>query len=726
MPHTRSASVQDGLRVLGTASLALTLPLETIPFVLIIGHQAPATAPGLFMVLSSQLLALVFLLARRPVRGVEWLLFALLFGGILQVLRQGAESDAVSLLLPGYWLFPIIVVSMRSRARRTHVGITLGTGLVMMALQDRLVEEPSWLHLADLLWITQPVTEVLLFGTALISISLARDEAVRAREQADAQLREEMAQRQAGREAARLLHDHVLHALLSISRTGQAIQTREALDECRAATVALSAPRTASGLIRVEELLRDDPLLERCGARLSGQTRPVPIAVASCVADAAREALRNVARHAAGARCQVTVSTQKEILHVQIDDDGPGFDQLRRPVDRLGVGGSILQRMDEVGGAARISSRLGRGTRVHLQWPRLEPEADQGWQLAPRRLVRRGLSRTAWPGLVTATVMTLLMSSRTTRPSLAMTVSLMVLAIGFWAAITLDRRELSTREQALVVLSALVGWVVNLALVRQSPTLDYALWMGWGSSSMVHLVVLSIPLRRAAVLTGAWMVVCVAGLLSYPDPLMTLWSHTFLLITGAGHVAITVLVLAVAQRTAAHEAEAARLASVSRAATARLRHMAHLEEHWSATVVDEALPLIRGVADGLVDPLRPEAREQARCLESRLRDETLLGAQRRELAGPIGKLRSQGWAPVLSLGTSSSRRNLSALARLLELLGPPSDTGQVLTLSQRPKGAQAVVLSPQPDQLERWRRQLSGADEALEEDPDFARLTVAC
>ena len=60
---------------------------------------------------------------------------------------------------------------------------------------------------------------------------------------------------------------------------------------------------------------------------------------------------------------------------VEIGDDGPGFDITGVPIERLGVRVSILERVANAGGVARIDSAPGEGTVVSILWPAPEPVA---------------------------------------------------------------------------------------------------------------------------------------------------------------------------------------------------------------------------------------------------------------------------------------------------------------------------------------------------------------
>lgn len=83
---------------------------------------------------------------------------------------------------------------------------------------------------------------------------------------------------------------------------------------------------------------------------------------------AAREALRNAARHAGGARvfvfCQVARDGQVEVF---VRDEGPGFDPAEVPAERRGIRDAIVGRMAFAGGQATVESVCGEGTEVILR-----------------------------------------------------------------------------------------------------------------------------------------------------------------------------------------------------------------------------------------------------------------------------------------------------------------------------------------------------------------------
>jgi signal transduction histidine kinase len=61
--------------------------------------------------------------------------------------------------------------------------------------------------------------------------------------------------------------------------------------------------------------------------------------------------------------------TSPRLVEVSVEDRGPGFDVDRVDAQRLGIRGSILERMRTLpGGGAVVDSQPGGGTRVVVTW----------------------------------------------------------------------------------------------------------------------------------------------------------------------------------------------------------------------------------------------------------------------------------------------------------------------------------------------------------------------
>jgi signal transduction histidine kinase len=94
--------------------------------------------------------------------------------------------------------------------------------------------------------------------------------------------------------------------------------------------------------------------------------RPIDSA-GEALAAAAREALRNSARHAAGAAVFVFAEIGPHGVEVFVRDDGPGFVLDDVPSERRGLRDAVIGRMAAVGGSAVIESAPGEGTEVALR-----------------------------------------------------------------------------------------------------------------------------------------------------------------------------------------------------------------------------------------------------------------------------------------------------------------------------------------------------------------------
>jgi signal transduction histidine kinase len=84
---------------------------------------------------------------------------------------------------------------------------------------------------------------------------------------------------------------------------------------------------------------------------------------------AAREALRNAARHAPGAPVFVFLDIGTVGAELFVRDNGPGFDPDAVPAERRGLRDAVVGRMTFAGGSATVESTPGEGTEVALKLP---------------------------------------------------------------------------------------------------------------------------------------------------------------------------------------------------------------------------------------------------------------------------------------------------------------------------------------------------------------------
>jgi signal transduction histidine kinase len=193
------------------------------------------------------------------------------------------------------------------------------------------------------------------------------------------------------REHERLLHDTILNTLTALARAG-------------AEDPAVVVSRCRQDVALIEDALGDqgDPAADarRAPGDLPREVRAVvadmrgrglsvhvhidsegapvvPARVTAAIANATREALSNVAEHAATGEAWVQVSLTAPAddadvpcrLQVTVRDQGAGFDLDRVDQARLGLRRSIAERTAECGGQASLWSAPGQGTVVRMSWP---------------------------------------------------------------------------------------------------------------------------------------------------------------------------------------------------------------------------------------------------------------------------------------------------------------------------------------------------------------------
>lgn len=82
------------------------------------------------------------------------------------------------------------------------------------------------------------------------------------------------------------------------------------------------------------------------------------------------ESLENVRRHAGVDEAHVTITDDETTVRAMVTDSGRGFDPTDVDPARMGLKDSIVGRLGEVGGKARLFSSVGSGTTVVLEAPK--------------------------------------------------------------------------------------------------------------------------------------------------------------------------------------------------------------------------------------------------------------------------------------------------------------------------------------------------------------------
>jgi two-component system, NarL family, sensor histidine kinase DegS len=104
---------------------------------------------------------------------------------------------------------------------------------------------------------------------------------------------------------------------------------------------------------------------------MEGEERPIPGLVTAQAIRLVREAIANALKHAEPDTVQVTMRMDAERLHLQVKDDGKGFDPAKAPgADRghFGLSG-MAERIERLGGTMQITSAPGAGATFDFSIP---------------------------------------------------------------------------------------------------------------------------------------------------------------------------------------------------------------------------------------------------------------------------------------------------------------------------------------------------------------------
>ncbi|MEO7015414.1 MAG: ATP-binding protein [Leifsonia sp.] len=191
------------------------------------------------------------------------------------------------------------------------------------------------------------------------------------------------------RQGARLLHDTVLATLTLLAHSGVGVsvaalreQAAEDAELLRQLRLGFTPHPTSSGdykLKPVEESTLGNTLesvkqrFRRMGLEVNwhgtGQVL-LPSDILDSFLLALAECLENVRRHSGVSEAHVTITDDDTTVRAMVTDAGKGFDLAGIEEGRLGYTESIVARLRDVGGNARLFSSPGSGTTVVLEVPK--------------------------------------------------------------------------------------------------------------------------------------------------------------------------------------------------------------------------------------------------------------------------------------------------------------------------------------------------------------------
>ena len=467
--------------------------------------------------------------------------------------------------------------------------------------------------------------------TWLLRQAQALDEADARRRALLIRLRIDASRTRARRRADNFIHDRILSVLKVVpTESTEPAQlragAREALADLSTAADEPDAPARVSELLtaltrRLRTIGGDDVVISDSIT----QDFDLPPEAARALIDAAAEALRNSLTHAAGPdRGPVTrmamLRSDADGVTITVSDDGRGFDPEHTGTIRHGVSGSIIARMRDAGGEARIDSSPGAGTTVTLSWS--APTATTTTGTSPLSLASCLETPEAQTIVVCIFILYVLITLLEVRAGSYRHLAPVIaglLAIGLSALALLKRRpgySLPARTAALVAAAA--GGADALIIFQ----IDFAGWPSYtswciGASSVLccGLIVRERPRQAWA---GLLLIITVIGVWT----LITGRNPITIFALGSGQFS-TLLIwhstarisIAITARTAASEAAGAEIIA---------RRRAHQE---SEVLMRQAMtsvrrrvgPLLTAIAEGA--SITAGMRTRARMLEVELRDE---------------------------------------------------------------------------------------------------------
>ena len=557
-----------------------------------------------------------------------------------RLLPIAAPGDALVRMHPMLGWYFVIAAAAVVLTRRWRFMFVVALAPLLVMVNATAIGELQFVSVEDVM--LDMATNLATIGALTWLLQLAEtSDASGAQQRAQAvELAARQANTRAQHEANSFIHDHILSALIAVAnglpdRTALRGSAHQALDS-------LSAETAVASPVAARTLLND---VAGCLAAMAGDIRTdvvlareheMPPEVAQAITEATLEAVRNSLRHAGNKDTPVTrtvtLTSDACGVTIEVNDNGRGFEPAAAGCGRHGVSGSIIARMQDVGGRATIRSAPGEGACVTLRWRPLLGEAD-------RQLPKRDAAQSeaaSWERLLSAS-----MESAGARAIAAGLVGVHVVMVAYecvvhsywhWPAVALSFIVLlfpavlllKTWPDALLprwvaLLTVVVIGVVNFLVLPQIVTTGwpgYASWCtGAGNDLSCGLLMRGRPVyawagSAATTLATAYWVI------STGRPLFMIFTymlgHYFTLASwhGVAHLSTraTTQIAATQRETARLQAQQRAHEEADRIMTSRM-----------ASVRQRVTPLLTQIANGKAPT--PKLRSQAYLLEAELRDE---------------------------------------------------------------------------------------------------------
>lgn len=193
-------------------------------------------------------------------------------------------------------------------------------------------------------------------------------------------------------EAAAILHDTVLNHLGAIAlapdgpmdaQLARSVEVDLAMLTGREwlAPVDPAAESEPHAAMQAFEQMVDEHRLQGLDVAVTGDPSVLgrlDHAATAAILRAVGQCLANVRKHAGTDSAEVSVFDDGSSCTVMVVDDGRGFDERSTDPDRMGLRGSVRERIARVGGTVQVWSSLGSGTSIMMTVPFGQPENEPG------------------------------------------------------------------------------------------------------------------------------------------------------------------------------------------------------------------------------------------------------------------------------------------------------------------------------------------------------------
>ena len=380
----RRRLLQSATRAFGLSGVVLTALCLALP-----GIVDSDLLPSVLIVLAGQAGALI-MIGRSGHIGWVALTIVLGCGALALAQLPGGQSNSLALStslapLGAAGLGAVGMVLSEGTGRRVlwAMGTLVSSLLVAMAgPTSGLISTSAIATLAG--WV---ITLIIgLWVTVGVQRAVQRIENIGRAHHLERQASETEARR---RQSARLLHDTVLATLTLLAHSGvgvsadalrqQAGEDARLLRQLRLGSTPMPKfsgtyslePVAETPLGTTLESVKQRFLRMGLSVRWHGSGHVLlPSDVLDAFLLALAECLENVRRHAGVDEADVTITQGDDVLRAVVTDAGVGFDPGEVAAERLGFTESVVARLRDVGGNARVFSTPGAGTTVILEVPR--------------------------------------------------------------------------------------------------------------------------------------------------------------------------------------------------------------------------------------------------------------------------------------------------------------------------------------------------------------------